>query len=339
MFVKTIDMDIGQKDGNIVIKDWDIGKIITMSPAAKPYEYLSSEEMSPQEQFADRYGIKTKYGTFYNGEGYQCGDFVNNQNEVIHIGGSIDDRRYACSPTNNGLMEVSYTDFNLHRGFSRGSYVYDLKNNCHRDDLSSVVGLGYDFFAAKKEGETKYGVYEIADEEMKIPLMHVDKIHLSHPKYYSGDVRDNTNFIDYEVDDCQYKAELTFDNKIVPLMKLKDNKLSVAGGGEWIALNLSKDVGVSFGKDKDVVTLTKYSKPFIDGEMFSQKVVAHQTLDHKQLLKLAKMQGKTAHREPMEKIGEGYLNNKEKLQANRQKKIFSENILKTRLSERLITEK
>lgn len=332
---RTNDMDIEQKDGNIVIKDRDIGKIITMSPAAKPYEYLSSEEMSPQERFANRYGIKTKYGTFYNGDGYQCGDFVSNQNKVIHVGGCIDDRQYAGSLTNNGLMNIGYNDFDLHRGFSNGSYVYDFKNDCRRDDLEAVIDLGYDFFAAKKKGETKYGVYEIADEEMKIPLMQVDKIKLSVPQHYKGAAKDNTNFIDYEIDGSICKAELMPEGKIAPLMKLKDNKLSVSGGGEWISMKLDKNIEVDFTEGKDIIGLTKYSEPVASGTGTRRNYLARETLDYQKLLKLAKLQAKDSQRERVEKIREGYLNRKERLQANRQTKLSSEDILKSRMAKRL----
>lgn len=340
-------MGISEKDGNLVIKDYNRGKTITMELQTIQGEVdgitLSEDKMTVEEKYSKRFGTKTKYGTFYSDDGYSCGDFVDNQGNVERFGGDIYDRSHAWGITNNALGNIHYSSFSMHHGFSNGQIVYDFKNKCRREDLEQVQDLGYDYFAARKNGEKKFSVYEVNDEEMKTPLLLVDKVSLSHPNSFTGNPWDSTRHIIYENDGSVYKAEMTSEGKLVPIAKTKDGQLSVSVGAKWVPIKLNDNVNVKLDNG-DTIQLIEHIDARKDGKKWGPRN-NYITLDNKQLLKLAEKQKNIQQKETVEKVKESYRNAKEKLLLNRTEKSsntksnISQSILDKKLSEKLITEK
>lgn len=340
-------MSILEQDGNLVIKDYKQGKTLTMELQTIHGEVdgktLSEDKMTVEEKYSKRYGTKTKYGTFYSDYGYSCGDFVDNQGNVQRFSGDIDDRRDAWGITNNALGNISCYSFSMYHGFSNDSEVYDFKNKCKREDLEQVQDLGYDYFAARKTGEKKFGIYEINDEEMNTPLLQVDKVNLSYPGNYPGNPWDSTRHIIYENNGSVYKAEMTSEGKLVPIAKTKDGQLSVSVGAKWVPIKLNDNVTVRLD-DGDKIELIEHIESRKDGKKWGpgKKYI---TLDNKQLLKLAEKQKNIQQKETVEKVKESYRNAKEKLLLNRTEKSsnaksnISQSILDKKLSEKLITDK
>ncbi len=287
--------DIIQTDGkNLLIERLKYGTVDTYSVTKDGITELSSSKMSNEEWF-EKYlkyqpEEKTRYGTFYNsGTEAFTGCFVDNEKNIKILDFNNDyGRGYISGVTCNALVNVTNTISNFGQ-FEKQNRVVDLRDGSQINGLKEVAAVAQDFFAAKKDGEEKFSVYEASDTKMETPLFQADKIK------YSADK--NSKYIVYENDGMEYMVK-NEEGKIRPVARLSNDGLALAYGKNWVKINLSK--GVEAYLNNKNLTLAKPHSPY-------------EYLDDKLMQKLAKSQLNNAEKEPIEFPKESFRNNKQKL--------------------------
>ena len=120
-------------------------------------------------------------------------------------------------------------------------FVYDLKNSRRLDDYTKVKNLGGIFFAARKEGEDQFSIFEMADRDMKTPLVKVDACQVIHQTHKVGS---EVTGIVFTAGDSQYRYEITPEKKLKPVAKKVGEKLFLSTGGQWVDVGLPEDANV-----------------------------------------------------------------------------------------------
>ena len=257
--IRGIDKDFWytNKDGVLTIKDYDQGlvKVINNSRNEKGNLSISEHPMDINEK---REGFKylywdfedTKYGTFFknNADSYEGGTFVKNDGTLdttLLVNKSNDD--FCVSVLPNGLTSVVTGHYSSYGTRIEKSRVYDFKNSCYRDDLEKVYNLGDKFYAAQKTGEKLLGIYEIADEETKNPLIMVDSCCLAR------------NDIIFTKGDTKCRCEVTPEGKLKPVAKQTSEKdLFLSTGGQWVKVDLKEDTRADISSDYIEIKRSEY---------------------------------------------------------------------------------
>ncbi len=260
---------------------------------------IDERPMSLVEKYADRRAYPCKYGTFYvSDDCYSAGTFVSNEGEEnTKFAFGRRGETHSCSiPLYNGLSNFEITHIGFDSWSKKG--VYDFKQGCVRDDLAAVVDLGDNFYAVKKNGEEKFGIYEVADEEMKNPLIMVDNCKLV------------GNNVIYSIGDTKYRSEITSEGKLKPIaMQKGENSLSLALGEQWVEIPIENMTKVAIDSEYGI-TLEKYEK--IPGEEYKE-FIGTQRISNEQALKYARSVVKKSKTEKIEKVKEGYHNARERI--------------------------
>lgn len=234
--IKTIDC-FRNENGNFSIqeKPMDIGE------RKKGYERLYWD-------FVD-----TKYGTFFRHQSkYSGGTFVKTDGtqDTTFSGGGLYNQISVNTILPNGLAKISGTTYSAH-GFGNwgreSKCIYDFKTSAYREDLEDIRELGDKFYAAKKNGEDKFGIYEMADEDMKNPLIMVDDCKLIRRTGVAyRDIKElDTDIILFSVGDTKCRCEITPEGKLKPIAKQKNDKeLYLSTGSQWVKVDLPEDAKV-----------------------------------------------------------------------------------------------
>lgn len=309
--------EISEKDGKLLVvdKDAEIKKLFNFERNENEEllaEIVTEEKLTLQEKYADRRGKKSKYGTFYEADGYGLGAFVSNdgtENKEF-LFGNVYDRFYGGDLTHNALMNVTSDSFSVYNGSNEANFVYDFKNDSRRDDLESVIDLGEHFFAAKKKGEAQFGIFEIADENMQTPLLMVDAVSMTD----SSRANPNQSIV-YKTDETYYRAEITNDGKLKPIARLKNNNLSISTGNKWATIALANDMRVDLKHPK--VEISRIKTGIENGREYIRKVLDRKYYSNDELLKYAQSSKEATKNETIEPIKESYRNAKEIIMARR----------------------
>ena len=192
---------------------------------------------------------ETKYGTFFrNISEYAGGTFMKTDGtkDTAFSGGRLYDQNYVGKVTLNGLAKTTATTYTAQtidgsNGWGQeGHSIYDFKNSQYREDLEDLIDLGRKFYAVKKIGEKQFGIYEMADETMKNPLIMVDSCHLTNTNNYPGNTKNESNNIVFAIGGKEYVVKETenivlFAAKNRVRQNLEQNKAMTADIKEGMA--------------------------------------------------------------------------------------------------------
>lgn len=269
--------------------------------------------------------VETYYGTFYHsGKRYQGGTFVRKDGTENHSfsGGGLYDQIGVGSVLPNGLAKVSETTYSA-SGFGNwgreSKSIYDFKNSCYRDDLEEIRDLGDKFYAAKKTGEKQFGIYEMADEDMKNPLIMVDGCERNNESGWMINFENIPDNIIYTIGETKYRCEITPEGKLKPIAKQTSEKdLFLSTGSQWIKANLKE--GTEWNIDIKERPFIRISKKIWYGDSQFDYKWEQKRLTNDEAEKFAHSIAKTAQTEKFEKLKEGYHNAKKRLQNHRDDK-------------------
>ena len=202
--------------------------------------------------------------------------------------------------------------------FQDGSdFVYDLKNSRRLDDYAEVKNLGGIFFAARKEGEDQFSIFEMADRDMKTPLVKVDACQVIHQIPYT---ESKVTSIVFTIGDSQYRYEITPEKKLKPIAKKVGEKLFLSTGSQWVdasADGLSADISFNYiSLERKYEYPSKFRKNSKSFKLFGGHCLSNdeaRALAHL----LAKTVNKEIIREEIPKEIYSYHNAKERLKGER----------------------
>lgn len=275
-------------------------------------DMIEERPVTMEEKYAGYSSIPCLHGTFYLTSNKENIVFVDNKGmENLEFS----DSGVYCDyePTYNGLAN----SFSFSSGSHRQEGVYDFKNSCYRDDLETVVDLGYNFYAAKKKGEKQFGIYEIADEKMKDPLIMVDKCSLAGPVSHTELLRDSSNNIIYSIGETTYRYEVTKDGKLKPIAKQTNNKdLFLSTGNKWRKIDLKEDTRVDISWNYGIEF--ERGKYYTDekGREYLKTCYERKSIPNDKILKFVDAGVSKTQTEVIENPKEGYHNAKAKLKKN-----------------------
>ena len=197
-------------DGVLTVNDYDRGVVKTIDCSRDENGNFSIQEkpmyIDERKKGYEQLGWdfeETKYGTFFrNISEYAGGTFMKTDGtkDTAFSGGRLYDQNYVGKVTLNGLAKTTATTYTAQtidgsNGWGlKGHSIYDFKNSQYREDLEDLIDLGRKFYAVKKIGEKQFGIYEMADETMKNPLIMVDSCHLTNTNNYSGNTKNEYCF-------------------------------------------------------------------------------------------------------------------------------------------------
>ena len=314
IFEKIAEEDRGfsieRNDDKLLVIDREEGKaktfdIVRNEKGVLQANIIGERPITLDEKYALHKKKECLNGTFYQSWDGSCSVFVadNKENKELAYGNA-----YCELPVYNGLAEYYFTNVN---GKPLPKGVYDFTNSCYRDDLEAVVDLGNKFYGVKKKGEEQFGIYEMADTEMKKPLMMVDSCRLIETRDSSGGI--DASMI-YTRDRTTYRYKISEDGKFVPIAKQKDNtELFLSTGKNWKKIELKPKTHVYITESRGIVF--EGSAPVFDdkGEKFMQKHNKTGLLSNDKALKFALFLSGEIHEGKDDKPVESYLNAKEEL--------------------------
>lgn len=267
----------------------------------------------------------TKYGTFFRHQSkYSGGTFVKTDGtqDATFSGGGLYNQIGVNTILPSGLAKISGTTYSA-SGFGNwgreSKCIYDFKTSSYRDDLEEIRDLGDKFYAVKKKGEEKFGIYEMADEDMKNPLIMVDSCERNNESGWMINFENIPDNIIYTIGETKYRCEITPEGKLKPIAKQTSEKdLFLSTGSQWIKANLKEGTEWSIDiKERPFIRISK--KVWYGDSQFDYKW-EQKRLTNTDAEKLAHSIARTAQTEKFEKLKEGYHNAKKRLQDHRDDK-------------------
>lgn len=312
------------ESGVLTVKDYNEGRLkyINTMRDDRGRISVSEEPMGINER---RDGFKflgwkhtdTKYGTFFN-ENYNGGTFVRKdgtEDKTFFVDG---DCGVYTEVLSNGLASMKTVYYSNFGKKIEHSQIYDFKNSRNREDLDELKDLGDKFYAVRKTGEKQFGIYEMADDEMKNPLIMVDNCVALGSRDIHGWT--STNNLVYEKAGTTYRCEITSEGKLKPIAKQQSKKdLFLSSGGKWVKVDLKDNTRATISQNRIILEQGKYS--VINGSETPIKINNAMYLSNDEAVKLARSIAKTAQKEKIDnKVLGSYHNAKERLQKHFEEK-------------------